>query len=92
MGIKARQMQGWGTLDGLEFAVELGIDKGKDGYDDKNKIAKALTIDHDNYQRVMGGETILPDKPAAAAAPAWSQQAAPAQPQAQQATVPAWAR
>jgi hypothetical protein len=57
---KARRIQSWGDLVELEFAVEIGIEKGKDGYDDKNKITRVLTPDHANYARVMGGETILP--------------------------------
>ena len=84
---KARRIQSWGDLVELEFAVEIGIEKGKDGYDDKNKIARVLTPGHANYTKVMSGETILPsgDKssspvphaatnssPVASAVPAWA--------------------
>ena len=88
---KARRIQSWGDLVELEFAVEIGIEKGKDGYDDKNKIARVLTPGHANYTKVMSGETILPggDKssctvPHVAAAATSSASVASA--------VPAWAR
>ena len=57
---KARRIQSWGDLVEMEFAVEIGIEKGKDGYDDKNKIQRVLTPGHANYAKVMAGETILP--------------------------------
>ena len=88
---KARRIQSWGDLVELEFAVEIGIEKGKDGYDDKNKIARVLTPGHANYVKVMGGATILPggEKPSSpvphvAAAATSSSSVASA--------VPAWAR
>ena len=96
---KARQVQSWGDFSGLEFAVEIGIEKDKSGqYPDKNKILKVLTPDHKNYQRVMAGETIVPEgakesSPSSAPAPstpAWAQGGdtpAPAKD-----PVPAWAR
>jgi hypothetical protein len=85
---KARRIQSWGDLVELEFAVEIGIEKGKDGYDDKNKIQRVITPDHKLYKQIMSGETILPggaEKPAAAPAHV----AAKATPSA---AVPAWAR
>ena len=83
---KARRIQSWGDLVELEFAVEIGIEKGKDGYDDKNKIARVLTPGHANYVKVMSGETILPGSsvPHVAAAATSSASVASA--------VPAWAR
>jgi hypothetical protein len=83
---KARRIQSWGDLVELEFAVEIGIEKGKDGYDDKNKIQRVLTPGHANYAKVMAGETILPggstvphpavvaasSSPAASAVPEWA--------------------
>jgi hypothetical protein len=84
---EARRIKEWGDLIEMEFAVEIGIEKGKDGYADKNKIQKVITPDHKLYKQVMGGETILPgatDKatPTHVAAPA---------PKASSA-IPAWAR
>lgn len=40
--VAARKMQSIHELDGLEVWVEIGIEKGKDGYEDKNKIMKIL--------------------------------------------------
>jgi hypothetical protein len=85
---EARKIKDWGDLVEMEFAAEIGIEKGKDGYADKNKIQKVITPDHKLYKQVMGGETILPggaEKPAAAPAHV----AAKATPSA---AVPAWAR
>ena len=86
---KARVIQDWGDLIELEFAVEIGIEKGKDGYADKNKIARVITPDHKLYKQIMGGDTILPgggEKPAATPA-----HVAAVKPLATTA-VPAWAR
>lgn len=96
----ARQVQGFGDFNEMEFAIEVGIDKDKTGqYSDKNKIQKVLTPDHKDYQRVMGGETITP---AGVKAPAASSSASDPAPWQQPATsppfqkpdsaVPAWAR
>lgn len=87
---KARSINGWEDLMELEFAIEIGIEKGKDGYADKNKIQKVITPDHKLYKRIMGGETILPggdngSKPSPSFAPQAAQMA-PAS------VVPAWAR
>lgn len=56
-----RVIRNWGEVDGLEFAIEIGIEKGKDGYEDKNKVVRAITPDHKYYKRIMNGETIMPD-------------------------------
>lgn len=43
--IAARKMQSLFELDGLEFFVEIGIEKDKTGqYGDKNKIAKVMPV------------------------------------------------
>lgn len=93
---KARQVRiisTWEELNELEFAIEIGIEKGKDGYGDKNKILRVLTPDHKIYQRVMAGETVLPGGPGktdpTAALPKNTQQ--PTKNQAPSA-IPAWAR
>lgn len=57
---RARVIGSFEDLNGLEFAIEIGIEKGKDGYDDKNKIQRIVTPDHKQYQRVIAGETVLP--------------------------------
>jgi hypothetical protein len=91
---KVRVIESWGDLVELEFAVEIGIEKGKDGYADKNKIARVITPDHKMYKQIMAGETILPTgvaAPANAAAPA-PHIAAAAQETVKAGAVPAWAR
>jgi hypothetical protein len=58
---QARQANGWEDFNGLEFAIEVGIEKDKTGqYGDKNKIQKIITPDHSKYQQIMDGETIIP--------------------------------
>lgn len=97
---KGRQVKSWGDFSGLEFAVEIGIEKNKTGqYPDKNKILKVITPDNKNYQTVMAGETILPEGAAkggsgggapAPSTPAWATgggNSAPAKD-----PVPAWAK
>lgn len=42
--IKARQMSSLMELNNLEVEVEIGVEKGKDGYADKNKIAKVIGV------------------------------------------------
>lgn len=85
---KARRIQSWGDLVELEFAVEVGIEKGKDGYDDKNKIQRVLLPGHAMYTKVMAGETILPggDKPSSTVPPVATNSSPVAS------AVPEWAR
>lgn len=101
---QARQVQGWGDFDGLEFAAEIGVEKDKAGqYPDKNRISKIITPDNSRYKDIMSGTTIVPEEaqksqtpPQPAPAPAWAgQQQTPPQPaqsQQPQNPVPAWAR
>lgn len=88
---------GFMELDGLRVAIRVGIEKGKDGYDDKNKIARYLSPNPDSdtakdFQRLIAGDTAPKEKAAAGAGVAaqqampWSKPAAPppAQPTAAQ--------
>jgi len=92
----ARRIQGWGDLNEMEFAIEVGIEKGKDGYEDRNKIQRVLTPEHPQYQNVMAGNTVLPEKGAksttAAAAPAWQKEAPAQAASTVSSAVPAWAK
>jgi hypothetical protein len=97
---QARQASGWEDFNGLEFAIEVGIEKDKTGqYPDKNKIQKVITPDHSKYQEIMQGKTIVPEGVKQQGAPAqkqaWGgqqgqqaqqQEAKPANP------IPAWAQ
>jgi hypothetical protein len=42
---KARTMN-YRDFDGLRFLAEIGIEPGRDGYQDKNVIGKIITRDH----------------------------------------------
>ena len=53
----ARKIDSLGELSGLEFWVKIGIEKGKDGYDPKNKIKTIL--------HKKGGAAPVTAKPAA---------------------------
>jgi hypothetical protein len=67
----ARRISGFRDLDGLEFLARVDI--GEDaGGDPKNEIRKAITPDHRDYAKYMGGAvTAAPVvAPAVAAAPA----------------------
>ena len=86
---KGRVINDWGDLVEMEFAAEIGIEKGKDGYADKNKIQRVITPDHKLYKQIMSGETILPgggEKPASAPAHVAAKATTPST------AVPAWAR
>jgi hypothetical protein len=96
-----RRVRGFEEFDGMEFVAKIGVEKGKDGYQDKNRIAAVTTPDKKEYQQVMSG--VYAPAPAAApaggtSAPAWAGggSGAPAavapQNQAPKSPVPAWAQ
>lgn len=68
------KIQGFEQLGGLRVPVKIGIEKGTDGYDDKNKVVEWLTPNpasqsgHKLYQRLMAGEHNV-SAPKAAAQP-----------------------
>jgi len=65
----ARVITSWGDLDGLRFVGKIGVEKGKNGYKDKNTLAVALTPDRQQYKRaeqVARPATAAPAQPAAA--------------------------
>lgn len=93
----ARRIQSWADLDQMEFAIEVGIEKGKGGYEDRNKIQRVLTPDHPQYQNVMAGNTVLPEKgakstAAVVAAPAWQKEAPVQAASTVSSAIPAWAK
>ncbi len=63
--LEARRINTFADLIDLEFAVEIGIEKGRDGYDDKNTIKRAITPDRPFYDRIMAGESIEHESPLA---------------------------
>jgi len=56
---KARRINSFKDLNEMEFAAEIGFEKGKDGYDDKNNLKRAVTPDHAQYSKVMNGESVV---------------------------------
>lgn len=89
---RARVIASFEDLNGLEFAIEVGIEKGKDGYDDQNKIRRVLTSEHKQYQLVMAGETVLPGGENGKVETHRYTDAIPAAKPAAQSPIPAWAR
>lgn len=57
MAMKARQISGFGDLDGLEFVVQIDVEEAEagSGYDDKNKINNVIPVTHKEYAGLMGG-------------------------------------
>jgi len=55
-----RQLNGFRALEGLEFAVKIGIEKGTGQYKDKNRLTAIITPDDKNYGLVMGTATMTP--------------------------------
>lgn len=49
---QARRLNHWGDLDGIRFIGKIGIEKGKDGYKDKNTLWAAVTPDRKDWQKV----------------------------------------
>lgn len=44
-----RVVSGYGDFSGLEFVGKIGIEKGKDGYDDKNKLLAPVPVTSPQY-------------------------------------------
>lgn len=47
-----RRISSYGDIDGLRFWAVVGIEKGKDGYKDKNNIKTVLTPDRSDWQQL----------------------------------------
>jgi hypothetical protein len=73
-----RVVNDWAELQGLQFLAKIGIEKGKDGYDDKNKIKTVITLDMKEFAiykatgPVAAGSTAPTNTPAATATPTWA--------------------
>ncbi len=65
----ARVINSWGDLDGLRFVGKIGVEKGKNGYKDKNTLAIALTPDRQQYKRAEQVARPVTAAPAPQAAP-----------------------
>ena len=95
---RQRQINGWGDFCGMVFLAKIGIDKGKDGYSDKNKITVAITADMKEYHEMSTLPAIAAPataQPTQTTVPTWAQAAPPAAMQTakpSQTTIPPWAR
>jgi hypothetical protein len=56
--MEAATIDMWSDLDGLEFVIETGFDKGNEQYPPKPNLRRVLTPDEPEYQQVMSGITI----------------------------------
>ncbi len=86
----------WGAFNGLQFITKIGIEKGKDGYADKNRLQYVLTRKNPEYASLMYGVQAgyMPTATAQLPAPAQQPTAAPQQQQTgtQGGAMPTWAR
>jgi hypothetical protein len=76
-----RQISGIEALEGMEFCIKVGVEKGTNGYDDKNKMLAPILINQDGY---IGGN--------ATQAPTQSPISQPQVQQPQTGAVPTWAK
>lgn len=78
----ARRVTSWGDFDGLRFIAKIGVEKGKDGYKDKNTLDAAITPDRKAWvkvEQVAKSPSVAPSLAAAtqtavaSGKPAWAQ-------------------
>tara|TARA_R110000803_G_scaffold207884_1_gene276134 strand:+ start:39 stop:647 length:609 start_codon:yes stop_codon:yes gene_type:complete len=76
-----RQIAGLEALEGMELCIKVGVEKGTNGYDDKNKMLAPVLINQDGY--IGGGSPQAPintpiqqpqvqQQPQGGVAPAWA--------------------
>lgn len=74
--IKARQLSSWQDLDGLRFWAKVGLEKGKDGYKDKNQLKSVVTPDQKDWSKLDQVTTAKASpaaaKPASGSRPSWA--------------------
>lgn len=87
---RKRLVTGYGDFDGLVFVGKAGIEPGKDGYQDKNKLKNVVTPNMPNYKapQQMGKAPSAPS----ANPPNWTGNAQQAPQQATGTPTPAWAQ
>lgn len=72
--VAGRRVKGYGDFDGLRFVAVVGLEKGKDGYKDKNNLKAIVTPDRKDWTRLDQA-----NKPKGAAASGPAQTAKPTQ-------------
>lgn len=99
---KARMIEGFHELNGIEVVAKVGVEPPKGGYPAKNKLGQIIEPGHADYEAVMRGGGATSAFAARTPAPAWAS-SAPQQPAAngpapqqapkdEQSDLPAWAR
>lgn len=78
-----RRVTSWGDFDGVRFIAKIGIEKGTNGYKDKNTLVAAVTPDRRDWHKVeqvakttTASPSIAPGAMAATATvskPSWAQ-------------------
>lgn len=48
----ARRLASWGDLNNVRFVAKIGVEKGKDGYKDKNILSEVITPDRKQWAKV----------------------------------------
>ena len=98
---RGRMVAGPGDFNGMEFVCKVGIQKGQNGYSDKNQISVVITPDKKEYSEIKAGnfeQTAAIPTPASASAPSWANNPTPqaqttSPPSNTQKTpIPAWAQ
>ena len=50
---KLRKVANVGDINGLEFAIKIGIENERAGYSSKNRVSLIITPDHSQYKEIM---------------------------------------
>lgn len=92
---QARSLPGIEALNGLSVCFKIGVEKGTNGYEDRNKIKSVLTLGQNGYIPTGGAQAqapvaqapMAPQQPVAQPVPQ-----APVQQEQQAGVVPTWAQ
>jgi len=76
-----RQISSLEAINGMEFCIKIAVEKGTNGYDDKNKMLAPVTANQEGY--IGGGNAPAPVQPTV--------QAQPQVQQPQNGVTPSWA-
>jgi len=76
-----RQIPSLDAINGMEFCIKIAVEKGTNGYEDKNKMLAPITINQEGY--IGGGNAPTPVQPTV--------QAQPQVQQPQSGVTPSWA-
>ncbi len=76
-----RQIPSLDAINGMEFCIKIAVEKGTNGYEDKNKMLAPITINQEGY--IGGGNAPAPVQPTV--------QAQPQVQQPQNGVTPSWA-